>query len=83
LIAPFDIFFCQQEVNWIYNYIPKAQQVTGVPEKAIFRSLTLYNKNFIYICNYVPHLSGVHRGRDRMIVLDAYLNLCCEFKSRS
>jgi len=27
LIAPFDIF-CQQEVNWIYIYVPKAQQVT-------------------------------------------------------
>jgi hypothetical protein len=27
LIAPFDII-CQQEVNWIDNYVPKAQQVT-------------------------------------------------------
>ena len=24
--APFDIF-CQQEVNWIYNQVPNAQQV--------------------------------------------------------
>jgi len=27
LIAPFDIL-CQQEVNWIDNYVLKAQQVT-------------------------------------------------------
>ena len=27
MIAPFDIF-CQQEVNWVYNQFPKAQQVT-------------------------------------------------------
>jgi len=46
LIDPFDIF-CQQEVNWIYNKVPKAQQVTcdRVPEKAIFWSVTICNKH--------------------------------------
>jgi hypothetical protein len=48
-IFSFDIF-CQQDMNGIYNYVPKAQQVAFdrgnlVPEKAIFRSVTVYNKN--------------------------------------
>ena len=27
LIVPIDIF-CQKELNWIYSYFPKAQQIT-------------------------------------------------------
>jgi hypothetical protein len=41
LIAPFDIF-CQQEI---------VKHVTGVPDKAIFWSLTEYNKDFPSQCN--------------------------------
>ena len=41
LIIPFDIF-CQQEI---------VKHVIGVPDKAIFRSVTEYNKDFSSQCN--------------------------------
>ena len=50
LIVPFNSFR-QQEVNWIYNYFLKVQQVTC--DTCIFWSVTVYNKNVSNQC-YMP-----------------------------
>ena len=43
----FDIF-CQQEVNRIYNWFHKVQQVTCVRGigQSVFRSMRVYNNNY-------------------------------------
>ena len=51
-------------MNGIYNYFPKAQQVAFdrgnlVPEKAIFRSVTVYNKNLSSQCNLNAQIEKV------------------------
>ena len=62
LVVPFDIF-CQQEVNQIYNQVPKAQQVTcgkGTRKSyPLFLSVTVNNKNVSNQCNLTVEIEQV------------------------
>ena len=60
LIASFDIF-CQQEINWIYSLFHKAEQVPcdRGTRKAIFQSVTVYNKNIFSQCNLTAQIESV------------------------
>ena len=56
LIAPFNRFR-QQEVNCVYNQVPKVQQVTC--DRCIFWSVTVYNKKVSNQCNMPAQIEQI------------------------
>ena len=50
MIAPFDIIY-QQEVNWIYNYVLKAQRVTCDRKSYILVRDSIYSTHLSSHCN--------------------------------
>jgi len=65
LIVSFNIF-CQQEMNWIYNFISKAQQVTCDRETRpsyIFRSVRVHNQKKTSIQCNLP--ASIEQAQDK------------------
>jgi hypothetical protein len=60
LIAPFDIF-CQEEVNWIYNWVANAHQATcgRGTRKGYISTVTVYNKNVSCQFNLLAQIEQV------------------------
>ena len=65
MIAPFDIIY-QQEVNWIYNYVLKAQRVTCDRKSYILVRDSIYSTHLSSQCNL---LAQIEQTQIKIIVI--------------